>query len=87
MVIMNQGKSALWNFNDVTRLVVNGDGKTINITASGGSGGGMGEYRDRQQCQFVLGMVASAYQAGEEFFQMPSRTEVKEKMKQGEMPE
>ena len=72
MIIMTQGKAAIWNFDDLSRLHITGNGTGIQAVARNGGGGEVARYRNREQCIFVLEMFLSAVDADDEVFVFPT---------------
>ena len=72
MVIVTQNKQAIWNFDDVSRLHVTGNGTGIQIVAKNGAGGEVARYRNREQCTYVLEMFISSFNADDKSFSFPT---------------
>ena len=83
MVIYSQSRQAIWNFDDVSRLHVTGQGTGIQIVARNGSGGEVAKYHNREQASFVLGMFVSAVAAGDKTFDFPTETEMEHAKQHG----
>ena len=76
MIILAQNKQVIWNFDDISRIHVTGRGTGIQVVARNGSGGEVGQYRDREQSTYVMEMLASAIFAQEIVFALPSEREL-----------
>lgn len=76
MIIFTQNRQAVWNFDDISRLHITGNGTGIQAVAKNGSGGEVAKYRSREQCTFVLGMFESAVSADEQTFSFPTIEEI-----------
>lgn len=72
MVIITQNKQALWNFDDISRIHVTGNGTGLQAVGRNGAGGEIAKYKSREQCTFVLGMLESAIAAEERTFAFPT---------------
>lgn len=76
MVILTQNKQALWNFDDISRFHVTGNGTGIQAVGRNGAGGEVAKYKNREQCTFVMEMLESAISAEERAFAFPSVEEI-----------
>lgn len=76
MVILTQNKQAIWNFDDISRLHVTGNGTGIQAVAKNGAGGEVAKYKNREQCTWVLGMLMSAVSSEERCFSFPEEREL-----------
>ncbi len=76
MIILTQNRQCAWNSADISRIYVTGTGKGIQAVTPHGSGGEVAQYRDRERCTYVLGMLAAAVDAGERSFVFPAETEL-----------
>ena len=74
MIIMNQAKTAIYNFDDISKVYVSSTG--IQAETRTRNGGQLGKYRNQETCSFVLQMMASAVQDGEALFEFPSEQEM-----------
>lgn len=72
MLIFIQSHQAVWNFDDVSRINVNGSGTGIVLTTRNGNGGELGKYRNREVCTYVMEMLVSAIEDGEPSFTFPT---------------
>ena len=53
-----------------------GNGTGIQAVAKNGAGGELARYKNREQCTYVLGMLMSAFDAGEQTFIFPTEKEL-----------
>lgn len=83
MIIYTQNRQAIWNFDDISRLHINGNGTGIQAVAKNGSGGEVAKYRNREQCTYVLGMLESAVAADERTFTFPQEQEIQHAKQHG----
>ena len=83
MILYTQNRQAIWNFDDVSRLHVTGQGTGIQIVARNGSGGEVAKYRNREQATFVLGMLVSAVDAQDSSFVFPTEGELEHAKQHG----
>ena len=75
MAIYTQNRQAVWNFADISRLHVTGNGTGIQAVAKNGAGGEIARYKSREQCTYVLEMLMSAIDADERTFIFPAEKE------------
>lgn len=83
MIIFTQNRQAIWNFDDISRLHVTGNGTGIQAVGRNGSGGEIARYRNREQCTYVLGMLESAINAGDNTFCFPQERELEHAKQHG----
>ena len=76
IAIYTQNKQAVWNYADISRFHITGNGTGIQGVAKNGAGGELARYRNREQCTFVLGMLMSAIEADERAFAFPTEGEI-----------
>ena len=76
IAIYTQNRQAVWNFADISRFHVTGNGTGIQAVAKNGAGGELARYKNREQCTYVLGMLMSAFDAGEQTFIFPTEKEL-----------
>lgn len=76
MAICTQNRQAIWNYADIQRLHINGNGTGVQAVAKNGAGGELARYRNREQCTFVLGMLMSALAADDRTFTFPTEQEI-----------
>ena len=76
IAIYTQNKQVIWNYDDISRFHVTGNGTGIQVVAKNGSGGELARYRNREQCTHVLGMLISALEADEKTFVFPMGKEI-----------
>ena len=76
IAIYTQNRQAVWNYDDLSRLHVTGNGTGIQAMAKNGAGGELARYRSREQCTFVLGMLISAIESDEKVFTFPTEQEI-----------
>lgn len=84
MILYTQSREAVWNFADISRLYVTGQGTGIQATARNGAGGEVARYRNREQASFVLRMLVAAIDAGEESFTFPTEGELEHAKQHGQ---
>ena len=65
IAIYTQNRQAVWNFADISRFHVTGNGTGIQAVAKNGAGGELARYKNREQCTYVLEMLMSAIDADE----------------------
>ena len=83
MAIHSQNRQAIWNYDDISRFHVTGNGQGIQAVAKNGAGGELAKYRNREQCTFVLEMLFSAIDAGESAFRFPTENEIEHSKQHG----
>lgn len=83
MILVNQTKQAIWNFDDVSRLHVNGQRNGIQVVARNGSGGELGRYRGQEQCTYVMELFAAAIAADDKVFVFPTEVELEHARQHG----
>ena len=71
-VIVTQNGQAIWNFSDISRLHVTGNGTGIQAVAKNGAGGEVAKYKHRDQCTMVLSLLESEIREGSRTFVFPS---------------
>lgn len=76
IAIYTQNRQAVWNFADISRFHVNGNGTGIQAVAKNGAGGELARYKNREQCTYVLEMLMSAFDADERTFTFPAEKEL-----------
>lgn len=76
IVIYTQNRQAVWNFADISRFHVTGNGTGIQVVAKNGAGGEVARYKNRGQCTYVLEMLMSALNADERTFTFPAEMEL-----------
>lgn len=76
IAIYTQNRQAVWNFADISRFHVTGNGTGIQAVAKNGAGGELAKYRNREQCTYVLGMLMSALEDDERVFVLPTEQEI-----------
>lgn len=83
IAIYTQNKQAVWNYADISRFHVTGNGTGIQAVAKNGAGGELARYRNREQCTYVLGMLMSALESDERTFSFPEERELEYAKQQG----
>ena len=76
IAIYTQNRQAVWNFADISRFHVTGNGTGIQAVAKNGAGGELARYKNREQCTYVLEMLMSAFDADERTFVFPTEKEL-----------
>lgn len=76
IAIYTQNKQAVWNYADISRFHVTGNGTGIQAVARNGAGGELARYKNREQCTFVLEMLMSALEADERTFSFPTERDI-----------
>lgn len=76
MAVYSQNRQAVWNYMDISRLHVTGNGTGIQAVAKNGAGGELARYRNREQCTYVLGMFMASIDADERTFTFPTEREI-----------
>lgn len=76
MIIMTQGRAAIWNFDDLSRLHITGNGTGIQAVARNGGGGEVARYRNREQCIYVMEMFLASVAAEDRAFIFPAEKEL-----------
>lgn len=72
MIIMNQQRSCLYNWEDVARAYVSGSGLTVCMISRSGQGGELGRYNRQDHARTALAMMGAAIRDGETMFEFPS---------------
>lgn len=76
IAIYTQNRQAIWNYKDISRLHVTGNGTGIQAVATNGAGGEIARYRNREQCTHVMGMFIASLDAGDDTFVFPTEKEI-----------
>ena len=76
IAIYTQNRQVVWNFADISRFHVTGNGTGIQAVAKNGAGGELAKYKSREQCTYVLGMLMSAIDADERTVTFPTEKEI-----------
>lgn len=76
IAIYTQSKQAVWNFADISRFHVTGNGTGIQAVAKNGAGVELARYKSREQCTYALWMLISALEADERTFAFPTEGEI-----------
>jgi len=83
IAIYTQNRQAVWNFADISRFHVTGNGTGIQAVAKNGAGGELARYKSREQCTYVLEMLMSALDADDRTFIFPAEKELEHAKQHG----
>ena len=76
IAIYTQNKQAVWNYADISRIHITGNGTGIQAVAKNGAGGELARYTNREQCTYVVQMLMSALDVDERTFVFPAEKEL-----------
>lgn len=83
IAIYAQNRQVVWNYMDISRFHITGNGTGIQAVAKNGAGGELARYRNREQCTFVLSMLMAALESDDRTFTFPTEREIEHAKQNG----
>ena len=80
MLILSQDKKVIVNTAHIIQAFNGGNSSTIRITMIHGEGTEIARYSRPELSRYALGMLMQAWSSDERYFEMPSESEVTEKI-------